>query len=150
MTRCKGFERYLGLSTIVLAVCLVTFVAASPAQAGVKVRVIQVKASNKGEEGVDPALGDLGERLKKRFPYKNFKKVGDDTHQGGVGDKLEYGLANESTLTLTILEIVEKVVSMQAVVDKLSTKVRVRSGTTFIINVPWGEDLLILALTPSD
>ena len=38
----------------------------------VRVQVTQIKASNVGDDAVDPALGDLGERLKTKYRYRNF------------------------------------------------------------------------------
>lgn len=147
----RDYAGFLSLSAAALAAWLLMAATASPAEAGVSVRVIQVRASNKGEEFVDPDLGDLGERLKKRFPYKNFKKVGDNTRQGDIGDALRYGLADGNVLNLTLVALKEKVVTMQMVVEKLlNTKVRARLGATLTITLPWNGDLLILAVTPSD
>ena len=151
MERNRGHFGFLSLSAAALAAWLLMVATASTAEAGVSVRVIQVRASNKGKEFVDPALGDLGERLKKRFPYKNFRKVGEDTRQGDIGDALRYDLADGNVLNLTLVALKEKVVTMQMVVEKLlNTKVRARLGAIFMIALPWNGDLLILAVTPSD
>ena len=150
MKRSAGLCGFLSLSAVVLSVLVLMGATASSAQAGVSVRVIQVRASNEGEEFMDPDLGDQADALKK-FPYKSFTKVGADTKGGDVNDTLEYGLANGSTLKVTIIALAEKVVTLQVVVDKLmNTRLRVRSGRTVMISMPWGQDVLILAITPSD
>jgi hypothetical protein len=118
------------------------------------VNVIQVQASNKGEAFVDPALGELGKRLKAKYPYKSFKKVGAQTSRGTVGGTIEFPLMGGMSLSLELQSATHDVLTTKATVMRaaeeiLKTSLRVRYNAPVIISVPLGDDLLILAITPS-
>jgi hypothetical protein len=122
--------------------------------AEVTVQVTQIKASNEGGESVDPALRDLGERVKKQYPYRNFKLVGTASHPAGEERAAEFQLANGMTLAAKLLSVrgnnIELDVSISQGTRPLpSFKVKVVSGGTFLTSFPWGKDLLILALRPT-
>ncbi|HUW58813.1 MAG TPA: hypothetical protein VMZ92_19400 [Planctomycetota bacterium] len=138
---------------LVGVVCLTAVLSRQAAAQNITVRVVQVLASNEGEDYVDPALGALGKRLKKTYPYRNYRQVGSSSQSGGVGGTLQFALHGGMLLTLDIKGCQETVVSMLAVVIQgrtrlLSTSLSVGSGRTMIINVPIGNDRLILAITP--
>ena len=113
----------------------------------VRVRVTQIKASNAGDEAVDPAMGDLGARLKAKYRYRNSQSVA----QGGSAS---YSLANGMTLTVKVTSVEGNNIGMSLTISKgggavTSFSVRSRNGATFLANVPWGQDVLILAIRPT-
>lgn len=119
----------------------------------IKVRVIQVRASNTGKEEVDPSLGALGERIKRRYPYRNYKRVDTSYRSGGAGDTILFPLTGGLSLTLVLKGYQDPMVEMQATVRRagapiLNTNLRVKAGRTMIISVPLARDTLILAITP--
>jgi len=123
---------------------------ARPAEAQtISVHVTQVLASNKGE-GVDPTLGALGERLKRAYPYRSFKRAGSSTQTGQVGKTLSFDLKGGMTMTLALLGYQDPTVSMRAAVGNVvQTDLRIQKGHSMILSVPLGEDKLILDISPS-
>ena len=120
----------------------------------VRVQVTQIKASNAGDEAVDPALGDLGERLKRKYRYRNFKLVGSNSQSVAQGGSASYSLANGMTLTVKVTSVEGKNIGLTLTVSKgaavvTSFSVRSRNRATFLANVPWGQDVLILAIRPT-
>ena len=140
---------------VVLAgvVCLTGTLSRPVSAETVTVNVVQVVASNEGEEYVDPALGALGRRLKRTYPYRSYRKGGSSTQSGAAGGTLQFALQGGMALTLDIKACKDMVVSMLAVVTGgrkrlLSTTLSVGNGRTVIIGVPLGKGRLILAVTP--
>ena len=120
---------------------------------GARVRVTQIKASNDGGDSVDPALGDLGRRLKRKYRYRNFKLVGSSTQSVGQGHSRAYKLANGMILKVKLVSVEGNTVKLGLTISKgggtvTSFTVNARNGATFLANVPWGRDLLILAIRP--
>ena len=147
--------RKLACSCVVLigVLCVTAALSRAADAQTVTGRVVQVLASNEGGDYVDPALGALGRRLKRTYPYRNYKKVGSSAQSSRVGGQLEFGLHGGMRLTLDIKSCKIPVVSMLAVVTQgrrrvLSTNLTVTSGRTMIIAVPVGTNRLILAITP--
>jgi hypothetical protein len=115
----------------------------------ISVRVAQVLASNKSDT-MDPTLGALGERLKRTYPYRSFKRAGSGTRTGQVGKTLSFDLYGGMAMTLELLGYQDPTVSMRATVGQLvRTDLRVQKGRSMIISVPLGEDKLILDISPS-
>lgn len=139
----------------VIGAGLVAALGASSASAQtVSVHVVQVRASNEGGESVDPLLAGLGDRLKRQYPYKNYKRVGSDSESGEVGAVLRFDLTDGRTLTLTLSALDGDQVVMQASVTRgretvINTSLKVRKGRTVLIGVPLGADKLVLAITPA-
>ncbi|KPL00381.1 MAG: hypothetical protein AMK75_05475 [Planctomycetes bacterium SM23_65] len=148
------FRKLAWFSVVLIGVVCVTAVLVRAAGAEtVTVNVVQVLASNEGGDYVDPALGALGRRLKKTYPYRNYKKVGSSSQSSGVGGQLQFSLHGGMLLTLQVKSFKASVVSMLAVVTRgrkslLTTNLTVASGRTVIIGVPVGTNRLILAITP--
>ena len=120
----------------------------------VRVQVTQIKASNVGDDAVDPALGDLGERLKAKYRYRNFKLVGVNSQSVGQGRSASYALANGMTLTVKVASVDGNNIGLGLTIREdggavTSFSVRLRNGATFLTNVPWGQDVLILAIRPT-
>ena len=120
----------------------------------VSVNVVQVQASNKGQDYIDPELGDLGKRLKSKYPYKSFKKVGSQSSRGAMGQSLNYPLVGGMSLTLELVSATHDVLTTKAAVMRgaqeiVKTSLRVGYRQPVLISVPLEEDLLILAITPS-
>jgi hypothetical protein len=120
----------------------------------IKVRVIQVRASNTGKEEVDPSLGSLGERLKRQYRFRNFKKEGTSYQSGKLGDTLNFPLIGGLTLTLVLNGYEDPMISMRATVRRtgtpiMSTDLRVKNGGSMIISAPMARDTLILSISPS-
>jgi len=136
-----------------LVLVLVTSVTAASAQQ-VTVTVIQVRASNEGEKHVDPALGGLGKRLQRTYPYKNYKLVGSQTLAGKIGGKLNFALQGGMAMALGLTGYVAPMVSMRVVVTRGGTQVmnsdlRVGSRRPLILSFPWGVNRLIVVITPT-
>ncbi len=120
----------------------------------VSVHVVQVRASNEGGESVDPLLAGLIERIKRQYPYRNYKRVGSDSESGGVGDALSFNLYGDRSLALTIAGVEGDQVVLRAAVTRgretiINTTLKVRNGRSFLIGVPLGGDKLILVITPT-
>jgi len=133
------------------ALVCVTALAARRADAQtVSVHVTQVLASNKGDY-VDPTLGALGERLKRKYPgYRSYKRAGSSTRAGQVGETLQFDLTGGMMLTLNLLAYEDPEVSMRASVGQLvRTDLRVKNGRSMIISVPLGGDALVLVIAPT-
>jgi len=149
------FVKYACRAVVLLGVLCVAGILARPAGAqAIRVSVVQVLASNRGEAHVDPALGALGAKLQKRYPYRNYRKVGSSTRSGNVGRKLQFALNGGMTLGLDLLGYRDPVVSMRATVTRGATRIvgmdlSVPKGRCTIISVPLGADTLILAITPT-
>lgn len=118
---------------------------------GARVRVTQIKASNDGGDSVDPALGDLGRRLKRKYRYRNFKLAGSDAQSIGQGQLAIYKLANGMTLKVKLISVKKDTVKLSIsfvqgnkVVNSFTAGVR--NGATFLTSIPWGRDRLILAI----
>lgn len=143
-------------TAVPIAVVLVLTWAGRPAwaQAAPEVAVTQVKASNAGPEFVDPALGRLGEVLKRKFGYRSFTRVSRSVRviaQGGTGS---YGLANGMALALKVEQVAAPMIKMKLALSEggravSSFTVDVRSGGSFLASVPWGDDLLVLVICPT-
>jgi hypothetical protein len=115
----------------------------------ISVRVSQVLASNKSDF-VDPTLGPLGDRLKRTYPYRSFKRVGSSSRAGQVAETLVFDLYGGMAMTLELLGYQDPTVSMRATVGQLiRTDLRVQKGRSMILSVPAGEDKLILDISPS-
>jgi len=119
----------------------------------ITVRLVQVLASNRGEEYVDPTLGALGDKLKKRYPYRNFRKVGSGSASGRVGGSVRFSLHGGMVLTLGLKGYEAPMVLMHATVTSAEEAItamnlKVRESRTVILSVPLGADALILAITP--
>ena len=148
------FRKLAWFSVVLIGVVCVTAVRVRAAGAQtVTVRVVQVLASNEGGDYVDPALGALGRRLKRTYPYRNYRKVGSSAQSSPVGGQIRFSLHGGMRLTLNIKSCKIPVVSMLAVVSRgrkrlLTTTLTVSSGRTMIISVPVGTNRLILAITP--
>ena len=117
----------------------------------VRVRVTQIKASNVGGDAVDRALGDLGRRLKAKYRYRNFTLVGVNSQSVGQGKSASYSLANGMTLTVKVISVEGNNIGLALTISKgggavTAFSVRSRNGATFLTNVPWGQDMLILAI----
>ena len=118
---------------------------------GAQVRVTQIKASNDGNDSVDPALGDLGRRLKKKYRYRNFKLVGSSTQSVGQGHSRAYKLANGMILMVKLLSVEKDTVKLSISFVKggnvaHSFTAGARNGATFLSSISWGRDRLILAI----
>jgi len=141
---------------MVLATALVCVTAMLTRQAGaqtISVHVTQVLASNKGDY-VDPTLGALGERLKRTYPYRSYRKAGSSTRAGQVGETLEFDLSGAMMLTLQLTAYDDPVVTMRAAVTRGGTQLvgmnlQVKKGRSMIISVPLGDDKLILSIGPT-
>jgi hypothetical protein len=115
----------------------------------ISVHVTQVLGSNKGDT-VDPTLGALGERLKRTYPYRSYKRVGSGNGAGQVGETLKFDLYGGMPMTLQLLGYQDPTVSMRAAVGQvLKTDLKVQKSHSMIISVPLGEDKLILDISPS-
>lgn len=122
--------------------------------ADVDIRLTQVKASAEGPESVDPALGDLGKRLKEKFSQRNFKLVKTDSGSAGDGRSAEFALANGMSLAIKVLSVKPEAIELQLAITQggksvQSLKVSPRNGATFLISVPWEKNLLVLAIRPT-
>lgn len=118
---------------------------------GARVRVTQIKASNDGNDSVDPALGDLGRRLKRKYRYRNFKLVGSSTQSVGKGQARAYRLANGMVLMVKFLSVEKDTVKLSISFVKGGKVVNsftagARNGATFLTSISWDRDLLILAI----
>ena len=117
--------------------------------AEVNVHLTQVKASNEGPESVDPALGDLGQRLKEKYRYQNFKLVGTSSRATGEGASAEFELANGMRLIVKVVAVKGNNIELNLAVGSVASfTVNVRNGGTFLTTVPWGKDMLVLAIRP--
>ena len=115
----------------------------------VTVRVSQIRASNAGEEFVDPALGELGKQLRAKYRYRSFKLVGSVSRAGAPDATVEYDLANQMKLAIKIGQPADNFVQLNLSIPNVPAfTVRARNGATFLTSVPWGNDALILATTP--
>jgi hypothetical protein len=118
--------------------------------ADVAIAVTQVKASAEGPDFVDPALGDLGSQVKKQVPGKNFKLVGTASQSAAEGKSTDFVLANGMSLTVKVLSVKDKTIKLNlSIPNVVSLSVDVRNNATFLTNVPWGKDKLVLAIRPS-
>jgi len=116
----------------------------------VAIQVTQVKASNAGGDVVDPALGDLGDKLKEKYRYRNFKLVGSTSHSAAKGGSADYALANGMTLTVKGVSVAENTVELNLSIPGVTAfTVKARNGATFLTSVPWDKDVLVLAIRPS-
>ena len=120
----------------------------------VRVRVTQIKASNNNGDAVDPALGGLGKRLKRKYRYRSFKLVTAKSQSIGQGASASYALANGMTLAVKVVSVDGKTIGLSVTISKggaavTAFTVRSRNDATFLTNVPWGQDLLILAIRPT-
>ena len=133
--------------------CVMSISGRSACAQTITVRLVQVLASNQGAEYVDPTLGALGDKLKKRFPYRNFRKVGSSTSSGRVGGSIRFSLHGGMALTLGLKGYEAPMVLMRATVTSADAAItamnlKVRASRTVILSVPLGVDALILAITP--
>lgn len=122
------------------------------AEAGI--HVTQVKASNDGPESVDPALGELGQKLKEKYRYRNFKLAGSTSRSAAEGHSTEFSLANGMNLSVKVISVKGNTVELNLAITQgaqsiQTLKMSPRSGATFLISVPWGKDLLVLAIRPT-
>ena len=122
--------------------------------ADVGIQVTQVKAGNEGTDSVDPALGDLGAKLKEKYRYRNFKLIGSTSRSAAEGGSANYALANGMSLTIKVVSVKGTTAELSVSITQggapvTSFTVKVLSGATFLANVPWGKDILILAIRPS-
>ena len=118
---------------------------------GARVRVTQIKASNDSGDFVDPTLGALGRRLKRKYRYRNLKLVGSGSQTVGQGQSAVYGLANGMSLKVKLLSVEKDTVKLNISFVKGDNVVNsftagVRDGATFLTSIPWDRDLLILAI----
>jgi hypothetical protein len=143
--------RNLGILTAALAFGLM---GAMDARAEtVAVNVVQVRASNEGGESVDAALGSLGERLKRQYPYRNYKRLGAESLSGAAGSELRFAVADH-VLVVRVESVADNQVTLRVSVARgrdtvVNTSMNVGAGRTFLIAVPLGADKLILAITPT-
>jgi hypothetical protein len=151
--RGRGIRLVCRLAVLSAAVCVgVTFAANVQAQT-VTVNLTMVRASNNGPEFVDPSLGSLGGKLKKKFPYRNYRKVGSTSQSGALGGTLQFSLGEGVVLALHLTAYEDPVVTIRATVAKgretvITVNLRVHKGQTAIISVPVGADAVFLAITP--
>ncbi len=118
---------------------------------GARVRVTQIKASNDGGDSVDPALGSLGRRLKRKYRYRNFKLRASGTRSVGQGQSIPYKLVNGMVLKVKLVSVEKDTLKLSISFVKGSKVVNsftagVRNGATFLTSMPWDRDLLILAI----
>ena len=138
---------------ILMAVLAVLSSATIASAQNVSVTVIQVRASNQGAKFTDPALGTLGKRLERTYPFKSYKLVGSQTQAGRIGGTLKFALQGGMAMSLGLTSYAAPMVSMRVIVKTARAKVmnatlRARSGRPLIIGFPWGADRLIIIITP--
>ncbi|HUU43995.1 MAG TPA: hypothetical protein VMX57_09455 [Planctomycetota bacterium] len=136
----------------VLAAALTAATTASAQQ--VTVTVIQVRASNDGEKFTDPALGALGRKLERAYPFRNFKLVGSQSQTGNIGGTLNFALQGGMAMSLGLSGFAAPMVSLRVVVTRAAEQVmdsnlRVCSGKPLILSFPWNADRLIVVITPA-
>ena len=89
MLKKSAFYVFLASAVWVL---MLTSTLLAPSGEAIQMGLVQVRASKTGKEYVDPALGSLGPRLKKRFPHKSFKKINSTVKPGRLGGSVKFTL----------------------------------------------------------
>ena len=137
-----------------VALVALALLAAPGSAQTLSVHVVQVRASNEGNF-VDPTLLGLGDRIKKQFPYRSYRRVGSDSQAGDVGGTLQFALAGDASLTIDLASFDDAKLTMHVAVNRGNDHVvdgnfKVKLGHTVLIGVPSGRDgKLILAITPT-
>lgn len=136
----------------VVWVLMLTSTLFAPSGEVIQMGLVQVRASKTGKEYVDPALGKLGPRLKKRFPHKSFKKISSTARSGTLGSSVKFTLVGGMELSIKLKSKSKKAVKITAVVKKdaraiLNVNLRMIKGRYILLVVPLADgDTLILAI----
>lgn len=144
---------HISQAILLVATVAVCFLAApNQAQAdesvNVDVRVIRVATS--GGAHVDPALGDLKQKLLKAFDgYENFKSLSRNQATIAKGRSHKFTLPDGTALTVTAKDTSGETLRLGlGVGDKFRTNVRVSPGNTFFqAGLPYKGGILVIAIT---
>jgi len=119
-----------------------------------KVRIeVQVIKAGRQSDYMDPALGSVGDDLRKTLPFSNFMLVNDETFTLGVDERGELLLQNGSVAHITPHDIGTDVARIEvSILDEgkeiFNTFVEAADGGVAIIGGPQvGDKLLLLRLT---
>jgi len=140
--------------------CLALWLAVSPSSPGasaprfVKLHVTAVRASQEGEESIDPQLGELGPKLQKKYKAKRLEVIGEQTYSATshielitqIGDdmqlKVAWGGANSKGIadfTITVTR------AKQAIIP--STHLKIKLNDMALLEGRLDKDALILVMT---